>query len=61
VPTTWAVLPDHAQPVLGAKQCGVLSLTLGGPGLAPQPEFREPYGIRQLTLTADIQDPYHGR
>jgi 3',5'-cyclic AMP phosphodiesterase CpdA len=59
VPTTWAVLPDHAQPVLGAKRCGVLSLSFA-PGLAPQPTFCEPYGIRQLTITADIPDPYRG-
>ncbi len=60
VPTTWAVLPDHAQPVLGAKRCGLLSLEFG-PGLAPQPAFCEPEGIRQLTIGADIKDPYHDR
>jgi hypothetical protein len=54
------VLPDHAQQVLGAKRCGVLSLAFG-PGHTPQPKFCEPDGIRQLTLTADIKDPYHGR
>ncbi len=59
-PTTWAVLPDHAQPVFGAKRCGVLSLSFE-PGLAPQPEFCEPDGIRQLTITVDVKDPYHGR
>lgn len=60
VPTTWAVLPDHAQPVLGAKRCGVLSLTFG-PGPAPEPQFREPDGVRHLIQTADIPDPYQGR
>ncbi len=60
VPTTWAVLPDHAQPVFGAKRCGVLSLAFGA-GLAPEPKFCEPDGVRQLTLTADIEDPYVGR
>jgi 3',5'-cyclic AMP phosphodiesterase CpdA len=59
-PTTWAVLPDNAQPVLGAKRCGVLSLTFG-PGLTPQPAFCEPEGVRQLTITADFKDPYLGR
>ena len=58
VPTTWALLPDHAQPVFGAKRCGLLSLTFG-PGPAPAPEFREPDGIRHLTLNIDIADPYH--
>jgi 3',5'-cyclic AMP phosphodiesterase CpdA len=60
VPTTWAVLPDHAQPVFGAKRCGVLSLTFG-PGPAPQPRFHEPDGIRHLIQNADIPDPYQGR
>jgi len=60
VPTTWAVLPDDAQPVFGAKRCGVLSLKLG-PGPAPEPGFHEPDGIRHLVQTADIPDPYLGR
>jgi 3',5'-cyclic-AMP phosphodiesterase len=59
-PTTWAVLPDHAQPVLGAKRCGVLSLTFG-PDPAPHPEFCEPEGIRHLVQNVDIPDPYRGR
>ena len=60
VPTTWAVLPDHAQPVLGAKRCGLLSLTFG-PGPAPEPQFDEPDGIRHLVQSADIPDPYRSR
>jgi hypothetical protein len=36
VPTTWAVLPDRAQRALGAKRCGVASLTFA-PGPAPRP------------------------
>ena len=35
-----------------------MSLTFE-PGLPPRPQFAEPDGIRQLTLTADIPDPYH--
>jgi predicted phosphodiesterase len=58
VPTTWAVLPDHAQTVLGAKRSGIMRLDFGADGL-PQPEFHEPAGIKQLTLTAHIPDPYH--
>ena len=58
VPTTWAVLPDQAQPVLGSKRAGVMSLTFG-PGLPPRPEFAEPDGIRQSTGDPDIPDPYH--
>jgi 3',5'-cyclic AMP phosphodiesterase CpdA len=60
VPTTWAVLPDDAQQVFGAKRCGLLSLTFA-PGTAPQPEFREPDGIRHLVQNVDIPDPYHIR
>jgi 3',5'-cyclic AMP phosphodiesterase CpdA len=60
VPTTWAVLPDRTQPVFGAKRCGVMSMAFR-PGQPPEPAFREPDGIRQLTLSADIEDPYQGR
>lgn len=60
VPTTWAVLPDHAQPLFGSKRCGVLSLAFG-PGPLPEPQFREPDGIRHLIQTEDFPDPYRGR
>jgi hypothetical protein len=60
VPTTWAVLSDHAQRVFGAKRCGVLSLTFA-PGTTPDPEFREPAGIIHLVQNVDIPDPYHAR
>ena len=59
VPTTWAVLPDHAQPVLGKKRCGIVSLTLANDA-PPQAQLIEPDGIAQLTLTKDLPDPYHG-
>jgi 3',5'-cyclic-AMP phosphodiesterase len=58
VPTTWAVLPEHAQPVLGAKRCGIVSLTLTTGTPAGQ-ELIEPDGLEQLTLTIDLPDPYH--
>jgi 3',5'-cyclic-AMP phosphodiesterase len=58
VPTTWAVLPDHVQPVLGAKRCGIVSLTLTT-GTPAQQEFTEPHGLEQLTLAVDLPDPYH--
>lgn len=57
VPTTWAVLPDHAQPVFGAKRCGVVSVTLGPDGQAPA-TLVEPAGLAPLTLTRDTPDPY---
>ena len=58
VPTTWAVLPDAVQPVLGAKRCGIVSLELQG-GASTQPVPVEPDGLTQLTLTSDLPDPYH--
>lgn len=57
-PTTWAVLPDEKQPLLGAKRCGIAALEFGGDA-PPRPKFAEPDGIRQLTITRDIPDPYH--
>lgn len=59
VPTTWAVLPDRAQPVLGSKRCGIVSLTFASD--APRDaQLIEPEGITQLTLTENLRDPYHG-
>jgi len=57
VPTTWAVLPDRAQPVLGAKRCGIVSLTLTD-GAPPRQELIEPPGLEQLTVTIDFPNPY---
>jgi 3',5'-cyclic AMP phosphodiesterase CpdA len=58
VPTTWAVLPDYAQPVMGAKQCGIVSLDLAA-GPPPRPVFVAPDGLAQFTLTGNLPDPYH--
>ena len=60
VPTTWAVLPDQVQPVLGAKRCGIVSLTFTAGTLANQ-ELIEPDGLEQHTVTVDLPDPYHNR
>jgi 3',5'-cyclic AMP phosphodiesterase CpdA len=57
VPTTWAVLPDAAQPVLGAKRSGLVSLDLA-PEVRPKPEFVEPDGLAQVTIAVDFPDPY---
>jgi predicted phosphodiesterase len=57
-PTTWAVLPDERQPVLGAKRCGIVALEFPDDGAAPRPEFAEPAGIAQHTLLRDLPDPY---
>jgi hypothetical protein len=58
VPTTWAVLPGHVQPVLGVKRCGLVSLTLTT-RTPPQQELIEPGGLEQLTVTIDLPDPYY--
>jgi 3',5'-cyclic-AMP phosphodiesterase len=58
VPTTWALLPDHVQPVLGAKRCGIVSLTLTT-GKPQEQELVVPHGLEQLTVTVDLPDPYH--
>jgi len=52
------VLPDHVQPVLGAKRCGIVTLRLAD-GESPRPELVQPDGLAQLTLTQDVPDPYH--
>jgi predicted phosphodiesterase len=57
VPTTWAVLPDERQPVLGAKLCGLVSLDLAS-GRPPRRDFIAPSGITTFTLHRDIPDPY---
>lgn len=59
-PTTWAVLPDEAQPILGTKRCGVVSLELAGTGRV-EPSLVEPGGLAQLTLVDDVPDPYGQR
>jgi predicted phosphodiesterase len=58
VPTTWAVLPAQIQPVLGAKRCGIVSLTLTT-GTPAHHELIEPDGLEQFTLSIDLPDPYH--
>jgi 3',5'-cyclic AMP phosphodiesterase CpdA len=57
-PTTWAVLPDHVQPVLGAKRCGIASVVFDT-ATPPDATFAEPDGIVQLTMRTDIPDPHH--
>ncbi len=60
VPTTWAVLPDEVQPVLGAKRCGIVSLTLDADA-PPRHGLIEPDGMVQQMLIRDLPDPYHRR
>jgi predicted phosphodiesterase len=56
-PTTWAVLPDRIQAPYGAKRCGVVALTLAA-DVRTQASLEEPAGMRQITLSNDIPDPY---
>ncbi|HEX6931811.1 MAG TPA: metallophosphoesterase [Streptosporangiaceae bacterium] len=60
VPTTWAVLPAELQPALGAKRCGVVSLTLSA-GAPAEHQLVEPDGLAQQMLLRDLPDPYHRR
>jgi 3',5'-cyclic AMP phosphodiesterase CpdA len=55
--TTWAVLPDELQPVIGAKRCGILELSLPDAGDV-ETSWVEPSGMAQLTLGEDIASPY---
>lgn len=57
VPTTWATLPDRVQQAFGSKRGGIVAVEFAA-GRQPQPEFIEPRGIAQLTITLDIPDPY---
>jgi 3',5'-cyclic AMP phosphodiesterase CpdA len=56
-PTSWATLPDDVQPLIGAKRCGIVALTLDRDGTI-RSEIVEPRGLRQLTLAHDIPSPY---
>ena len=56
-PTTWAVLPEFAQSVVGVKRCGVLWLSLSADGTSVA-GLVEPPGLAQFTLVEDIPDPY---
>jgi 3',5'-cyclic AMP phosphodiesterase CpdA len=57
VPTSWAVLPDSAQPVFGQKLCGVVVVELDGDGCC-HTAFVEPHGITQFTLGENLANPY---
>jgi hypothetical protein len=56
-PSTWAVLPDEAQPTFGVKRCGMLSISSPAEGQADV-QLVEPPGLTQLMLTREIPDPY---
>jgi 3',5'-cyclic AMP phosphodiesterase CpdA len=56
-PSTWAVLPDDIQPVVGDKTPGVVELTLHDDGRADV-EVRVPAGMGRYVLGIDAVDPY---
>ena len=56
-PTTWAVLPERSQRTVGRKQCGVVSISLGGDGSA-ETALVTPPRLNQLTIGAECPDPY---
>lgn len=56
-PTTWAVIPDRYQPVLGDKVCGVVELSLGDDG-GHQARLHQPADLKQHTLIDTIDNPY---
>jgi 3',5'-cyclic AMP phosphodiesterase CpdA len=56
-PTTWAVIPDRIQPVLGQKTCGVVEMAFGDDGDVDV-DLRTPTGLAQQFLIDDITDPY---
>src|SRR5579859_4611657 len=58
VPTTWAVLADWAQAVVGVKRSGILAVEFTGTGEVRH-EFVVPDGLGQFTIGADIANPYH--
>jgi 3',5'-cyclic AMP phosphodiesterase CpdA len=55
-PTSWALVPDEVQPVMGVKRCGILTVDLTSTGALV--ELVEPPGLAQLTIGRDMPDPY---
>jgi hypothetical protein len=60
IPTPRAVLPETIQNTVGPKRCGVVSMELGADGSASV-ALLEPPGLRQLTLTETVSNPYDRR
>jgi 3',5'-cyclic AMP phosphodiesterase CpdA len=56
-PTTWAVIPDRIQPVLGTKACGIVEVSLGADGTVDA-ELRRPADLAHWVIADDIADPY---
>ena len=56
-PTTWAILPDRIQPVLGDKRCGAVELVLHDDGRLDA-GLVEPAGLAQNVIIDTVADPY---
>lgn len=56
-PTSWAVLPERVQPLLGDKRCAVVDLDLHPDGTWSATEVVPP-GLAQLTVSVDLPNPY---
>jgi len=56
-PSTWAVLPDRIQPVIGEKVAGAVELALHDDGTVV-PTFVRPDGITDVVLDVDFPSPY---
>ena len=56
-PSTWAVLPDHIQPVIGAKTTGVVEHALHPDGTVVA-SLVHPEGVDELCLEVDFPSPY---
>lgn len=57
VPSTWAVIPDHYQPRLGDKVCGLVEMRLGDDG-GLRVQLVQPAGFRHHVLGDTVVDPY---
>jgi 3',5'-cyclic AMP phosphodiesterase CpdA len=56
-PSTWALLPDHIQPVIGDKRTGLVEHVLAGDGTVTS-TFVQPPGMADLVIGRDFPSPY---
>lgn len=57
-PSTWAVIPDRVQPVLGAKRTGLVEHRLAADGGVTS-TFVRPPGLADVVIGDDFASPYH--
>ena len=56
-PSSWAVLPDAIQPAIGAKQTGVIDITLDADGTV-EATFVRPAGMVDAVIGETFPSPY---